>query len=221
MNEAKLIWREVSKHILFLDSFIILLCFLKVPAPKRGEILRQMRQSLAAKTRELSMLVSLESGKIVAEGVGEIQEYLDICDYAVGLSRMINGQVIPSESKYKYAKEFMCFNRLGTGHFMMEQWNPLGIVGVISAFNFPAAVYGWNSAISLICGNVVLWKGSQTTSLISIAIIKILEEVLKKNNLPTSICSLLSGGADIGFNNRSISAPISIENTWNDRFIDG
>lgn len=81
---------------------------------------------------------------------------------------------------------------------MMEQWNPLGIVGVISAFNFPAAVYGWNSAISLICGNAVLWKGSQTTPLISIAITKILEEVLKKNNLPTAICSLVSGGADIG-----------------------
>lgn len=81
---------------------------------------------------------------------------------------------------------------------MMEQWNPLGIVGVISAFNFPAAVYGWNSAISLICGNAVLWKGSPTTSLISIAITKILEEVLKKNNMPTAICSLLSGGAEIG-----------------------
>lgn len=81
---------------------------------------------------------------------------------------------------------------------MMEQWNPLGIVGVISAFNFPAAVYGWNSTISLICGNSVLWKGSQTTSLISIAITKILEDVLKRNNLPTAICSLLSGGSEIG-----------------------
>lgn len=81
---------------------------------------------------------------------------------------------------------------------MMEQWNPLGIVGVISAFNFPAAVYGWNSAISLICGNSVLWKGSPTTPLISIAITKILESVLKKNNLPSSICSLVSGGSEIG-----------------------
>ena len=81
-------------------------------------------------------------GKILAEGIGEVQEFIDICDYAVGLSRMINGQVIPSERP---------------GHFMMETWNPLGNVGVISAFNFPAAVYGWNNAISLICGNTVLW----------------------------------------------------------------
>ena len=87
---------------------------------------------------------------------------------------------------------------VGPGHFMMEQWNPLGIVGVISAFNFPAAVYGWNSAISLICGNAVLWKEAPSTTLISIAITKILENVLKRNNLPTSICSLVSGGGDIG-----------------------
>lgn len=87
---------------------------------------------------------------------------------------------------------------LGPGHFMMEQWNPLGIVGVISAFNFPAAVYGWNSAISLICGNSVIWKGSPSTSLISIAITKILADVLHKNNLPTSICSLVTGGSEIG-----------------------
>lgn len=96
-------------------------------------------------------------------------------------------------------------NDIGPGHFMMEQWNPLGIVGVISAFNFPAAVYGWNSAISLICGNSVLWKGAPSTTLISIAITKILENVLKRNNLPTSICSLVSGGGDIG--NAMASSP--------------
>lgn len=101
-----------------------------------------MRAALQAKFEPLGALVSLEMGKILAEGKGEVQEYLDIADYAVGLSRMINGQVIPSERP---------------GHMMLEQWNPLGLVGVISAFNFPVAVYGWNSALGLICGNPVLW----------------------------------------------------------------
>jgi aldehyde dehydrogenase family 7 protein A1 len=164
MRDAKLIWREV-------------------PAPKRGEIVRQMREALAANLTPLGQLVSLETGKILAEGIGEIQEYLDVCDYAVGLSRMINGQVIPSERP---------------GHFMMERWNPLGTVGVISAFNFPAAVYGWNSAIALVCGNTVLWKGSPATNLTSVAITKILSGVLEKNGLPGSICSLVTGDAEVG-----------------------
>lgn len=164
MKEAKQMWREV-------------------PAPRRGEIVRQMREALAANLRPLGQLVSLETGKILAEGIGEIQEYLDICDYAVGLSRMLNGQVIPSERP---------------GHFMMERWNPLGIVGVISAFNFPAAVYGWNSAVALVCGNVVLWKGSPATNLTSVAITRILAGVLERNGLPGSICSLVTGDADVG-----------------------
>lgn len=155
----------------------------EVPAPKRGEIVRQMREALAERLHPLGQLVSLETGKILAEGIGEIQEYLDICDYAVGLSRMLNGQVIPSERP---------------GHFMMERWNPLGIVGVISAFNFPAAVYGWNSAIALVCGNTVLWKGSPATNLTSVAITRILAGVLERNGLPGSICSLVTGGADVG-----------------------
>lgn len=155
----------------------------EVPAPKRGEIVRQMREALAEKLHPLGQLVSLETGKILAEGIGEIQEYLDICDYAVGLSRMLNGQVIPSERP---------------GHFMMERWNPLGIVGVISAFNFPAAVYGWNSAIALVCGNTVLWKGSPTTNLTSVAVTRIIASVLERNGLPGSICSLVSGDADVG-----------------------
>ena len=154
-----------------------------IPAPKRGEIVRQMREALADKLTPLGQLVSLETGKILAEGIGEVQEYLDICDYAVGLSRMLNGQVIPSERP---------------GHFMMETWNPLGIVGVISAFNFPAAVYGWNSAIALVCGNAVLWKGSPSTNLTSVAISRILAGVLERNGLPGSICCLVTGDADIG-----------------------
>ena len=129
------------------------------------------------------MLVSLESGKILAEGIGEIQEYLDICDYAVGLSRMINlDKVIPSESKYIYLNTlYVCrtgsFHDDGTVESFRNRWSNF-------AFNFPAAVYGWNSAISLICGNAVLWKGAPSTTLISIAITKILENILKQNNLP-------------------------------------
>lgn len=155
----------------------------QVPAPKRGEVVRQMRQELAGNLEALGALVSAETGKILAEGIGEMQEYLDICDYAVGLSRMLNGQVIPSERP---------------GHFMMEQWNPLGMVGVISAFNFPAAVYGWNCAIALVCGNVVLWKPAPSTSLISLAIVKLLCGVLEKNGLPGAICTLVTGGVDVG-----------------------
>lgn len=142
-----------------------------------------MREALANNIRPLGMLVSLETGKIFAEGIGEIQEYVDVCDYAVGLSRMMEGKVIPSERP---------------GHFMMETWNPAGILGVISAFNFPAAVYGWNSAISLVCGDPVLWKGAPTTNLTSIAVTRILARVLEANNLPGSICSLVTGGAEIG-----------------------
>ncbi|RKP20357.1 aldehyde dehydrogenase family 7, member A1, isoform CRA_f, partial [Rozella allomycis CSF55] len=164
MMKSKVMWRET-------------------PAPKRGEIVRQMREALNEKKDELGALVSLEMGKILPEGIGEVQEYIDICDYAVGLSRMLNGQVIPSERP---------------GHFMMEVWNPVGILGVISAFNFPVAVYGWNSAISLICGNPVLWKGAPTTNLCSVAVTKILAKVLEENNLPGSICSMVCGGADVG-----------------------
>ncbi|RKP23587.1 alpha-aminoadipic semialdehyde dehydrogenase-like protein [Syncephalis pseudoplumigaleata] len=163
----------------------------EMPAPQRGEIVRQMREALAAKKEPLGRLVALEMGKIYQEGLGEVQEYIDIADYAVGLSRMLNGKVIPSERP---------------GHFMMEQWNPLGIVGVISAFNFPVAVYGWNSAIGLACGNPILWqvamlpnaKGAPTTNLCSVAVTKILADVLEKNKLPGAICSLVAGGADIG-----------------------
>ncbi|OMJ19369.1 Alpha-aminoadipic semialdehyde dehydrogenase [Smittium culicis] len=155
----------------------------EIPAPRRGELVRQMREALAKYAEPLGQLVSLEMGKIAAEGHGEVQEYIDVADYATGLSRMINGKVIPSERP---------------GHFMMEMWNPIGVVGVISAFNFPVAVYGWNSAISLICGNPVIWKPAPTGNLSAIAVTKILQEVLEKNNLPGSICSLVSGGPDIG-----------------------
>eukprot|EP00128_Syssomonas_multiformis_P015401 Colp12_sorted_trinity150504_noHs@7527 len=154
-----------------------------VPAPKRGEVVRQIGELLREKKEPLGKLVSLEMGKILPEGEGEVQEYIDICDYAVGLSRMFSGSIIPSERPM---------------HILMEQWNPLGVVGVISAFNFPCAVYGWNNAIAMITGNTLIWKGAPTTNLTSVAVTKILQEVLEANKLPGAICSMVCGGADVG-----------------------
>eukprot|EP01096_Ripella_sp_DP13-Kostka_P004307 TRINITY_DN1646_c0_g1_i1.p1 TRINITY_DN1646_c0_g1~~TRINITY_DN1646_c0_g1_i1.p1 ORF type:complete len:541 (+),score=197.61 TRINITY_DN1646_c0_g1_i1:26-1624(+) len=154
-----------------------------LPAPRRGEIVRQIGDELRQYAKPLGQLVSLEMGKILAEGVGEVQEYIDVCDYAVGLSRMLNGKVIPSERP---------------NHFMMEVWNPLGNVGIISAFNFPVAVFGWNSAIGMVAGNCGIWKGAPSTSLCSVAVTKILSRVLERNNVPGAVCSTVCGGAEIG-----------------------
>lgn len=154
-----------------------------IPAPKRGEIVRKIGDALREKIQLLGRLVSLEMGKILVEGIGEVQEYVDVCDYASGLSRMIGGPTLPSERP---------------GHALIEQWNPLGLVGIITAFNFPVAVFGWNNAIALITGNVCLWKGAPTTSLVSVAVTKIIARVLEDNLLPGAICSLTCGGADIG-----------------------
>jgi len=154
-----------------------------LPAPKRGEIVRQIGEALREKLEPLGKLVSLEMGKIVPEGVGEVQEYVDICDYAVGLSRMMSGQVIPSERP---------------GHALLECWNPLGVIGIISAFNFPVAVFGWNNAIAMVCGNTMLWKGAPTTPLVSVATIRIVTAVLERNNLPGAIVSLCQGGTPVG-----------------------
>ncbi|KAM7320323.1 hypothetical protein ACRRTK_020766 [Alexandromys fortis] len=199
----------------------------EIPAPKRGEIVRKIGDALREKIRVLGKLVSLEMGKILVEGIGEVQEYVDICDYAAGLSRMIGGPVLPSESKPGVAEPSVlsCGTALqnvrgprnglgfysiniyvhyeylhisGPGHALIEQWNPLGLVGIITAFNFPVAVFGWNNAIALITGNVCVWKGAPTTSLVSIAVTKIIAKVLEDNQLPGAICSLTCGGADIG-----------------------
>lgn len=153
-----------------------------LPAPYRGEIIRQIGDELRKYKEPLGKLVSLEMGKIQAEGVGEVQEFIDICDYATGLSRMFAGQILPSERSQ---------------HVIIEKWNPIGVVGVISAFNFPNAVFGWNAAIALAVGNTVLWKGAPTTPLVSVATTKIVTEVLKRNNLPTAI-TLCQGGTDVG-----------------------
>ena len=123
------------------------------------------------------------SGKILAEGIGEIQEYIDICDYAVGLSRSLPGSILPSERP---------------GHVLLERWNPLGVVGVISAFNFPAAVYGWNSAIAMVCGDVLVWKPAPTTPLIAVAMTKIIAKVLEECDVSGAVASLCVGGPEIG-----------------------
>ncbi|KAF2881273.1 hypothetical protein ILUMI_24892 [Ignelater luminosus] len=154
-----------------------------LPAPQRGEIVRQIGDALRKNLVPLGKLVSLEMGKILPEGIGEVQEYVDICDYAVGLSRTFAGAIYPSERP---------------GHVLMEKWNPIGVVGVISAFNFPIAVYGWNSAIAMVCGDTLLWKSAGTTPLIAIATTHIIADVLKNNNLPGAVASLCCGSSVVG-----------------------
>lgn len=154
------------------------------PAPKRGEIVRQIGMKLRDHQEELGSLVSLEMGKIKTEGLGEVQEFIDICDLAVGMSRQIPGQVLPSER---------------ADHAMLEVWNPLGQIGIISAYNFPSAVHGWNTAISLVCGNTQIWKGASTSSLVTVAQTKLLAEVFLDNNLPGGIATMCQGsGAVVG-----------------------
>ncbi len=154
-----------------------------VPAPKRGEIVRQFGDKLREKKVQLGTLVSYEMGKSYQEGLGEVQEMIDICDLAVGMSRQLFGLQMNSER---------------INHRMMEQWHPLGVVGIISAFNFPVAVWAWNTTLALICGDVCVWKPSEKVPLCSIACQNIWNEVAKENNLPEGISSLLNGDYKIG-----------------------
>ncbi|HVT74793.1 MAG TPA: aldehyde dehydrogenase family protein [Lacunisphaera sp.] len=149
-----------------------------VPAPKRGEVVRQLGAALRAHKAALGRLVSLEAGKIIAEGEGEVQEMIDICDFATGLSRQLHGLVIASERP---------------GHRMLEQWHPLGVVGIISAFNFPVAVWSWNSALAAVCGDATLWKPSEKTPLTAIACIRLAEKVCRANGVDPAIFSLVTG----------------------------
>jgi len=151
-----------------------------VPAPKRGDIVRELGDALRQKKTDLGTLVSYEMGKSLQEGLGEVQEMIDICDFAVGLSRQLYGLTMHSERP---------------NHRMYEQWHPLGIVGIISAFNFPVAVWSWNTALALVCGNVCVWKPSSKTPLCAIACQHILAEVLKKNDMPEGISNLVIGNA--------------------------
>jgi aldehyde dehydrogenase family 7 protein A1 len=156
--------------------------WMKTPGPIRGEIVRQIGEAFRKKKEALGLLVSLEMGKIKSEGLGEVQEYIDICDFATGLSRTLDGKVLPSERP---------------GHFMMEMWNPLGLIGCITAFNFPVAVAGWNAALALICGDLMVWKPAPTTNLCAIAVQKIINEVFDKFGFK-SIHTLCAGGVDVG-----------------------
>ncbi|MBL0129836.1 MAG: aldehyde dehydrogenase family protein [Chitinophagaceae bacterium] len=154
-----------------------------MPAPKRGEIVRQIGEALRANKESLGKLVSYEMGKSLQEGYGEVQEMIDICDFAVGLSRQLHGFTMHSERP---------------GHRMYEQYHPLGIVGIISAFNFPVAVWSWNAMLALVCGDVCVWKPSEKTPLCGVACQHIIADVFTKNNIPEGVCGLIIGGRDVG-----------------------
>ncbi len=153
------------------------------PAPQRGEIVRQIGDELRRHKEDLGRLVALEMGKILEEGKGEVQEMIDICDFAVGQSRMLYGKTMPSERPE---------------HRLFEQWHPLGPVGIITAFNFPVAVYAWNAMIAAVCGNVVIWKPSEKTPVCSVAVQRIIAGVLDRNGLPEGIFNLIQGGREVG-----------------------
>jgi len=163
-SEAYLVWRTM-------------------PAPQRGEIVRQIGDALRASKDDLGRLVSLEMGKIYQEGLGEVQEMIDICDFAVGLSRQLYGLTMHSERP---------------SHRMYEQYHPLGVAGVISAFNFPVAVWSWNAMIAAVCGDTIIWKPSEKTPLCAVACQNIIKEVLRKNNLPEGIFCMINGDRAVG-----------------------
>ena len=154
-----------------------------VPAPKRGEIVRQFGDKLRAQKEALGKLVSYEMGKSYQEGLGEVQEMIDICDFAVGLSRQLHGLTMHSERP---------------GHRMYEQYHPIGVVGIISAFNFPVAVWCWNTALAWVCGDVCVWKGSEKTPLCSVACQNLFAEVAKENSLPEGVSCIVTGDYKVG-----------------------
>lgn len=155
----------------------------KVPAPQRGEIVRQIGLALRKYKEPLGILVSYEMGKIYQEGLGEVQEMIDMADFAVGLSRQLYGLTIASERP---------------NHRLMEQWHPLGPVGIITSFNFPVAVYAWNAFVAAVCGDPVVWKPSEKTPLCAVAVQKIIGDVLKENNVPEGVFTLAVGGREVG-----------------------
>jgi aldehyde dehydrogenase (NAD+) len=155
----------------------------EMPAPKRGEIVRQYGENLRKYKEPLGKLVSYEMGKSLQEGLGEVQEMIDICDFAVGLSRQLYGLTMHSERPK---------------HRMYEQWHPLGIVGIISAFNFPVAVWSWNAMIAMVCGDVCIWKASEKTPLCAIACQSILLKVLKENKIPEGVSCIITGDYKVG-----------------------
>ncbi len=157
----------------------------KIPAPRRGEFVRLLGEELRAAKEPLGLLVTIEAGKTLSEGLGEVQEMIDICDYAVGLSRQLYGLTIATER---------------SSHRMMESWHPLGVCGVISAFNFPVAVWAWNAALAFVCGDSVVWKPSEKTPLTALATQAIVQKAMKRFGIdaPQGLSELLIGGPDIG-----------------------
>ncbi len=162
-----------------------------VPAPRRGELVRLLGEELRAAKADLGLLVTLEAGKTISEGLGEVQEMIDICDYAVGLSRQLFGLTIATERP---------------DHRMMETWHPIGVVGVISAFNFPVAVWSWNAALALVCGDTVVWKPSEKTPLTALAVQALYERAAKRfGDAPAGLSTVLIGGREVG--EALVSAP--------------
>src|SRR5438876_2603794 len=164
------------------------LAWRSVPAPRRGEFVRILGEELRAAKAGLGELVTIEAGKIVSEGLGEVQEMIDICDFAVGLSRQLYGLTIATER---------------AEHRMMESWHPLGVTGIISAFNFPVAVWAWNAALALVCGNSIVWKPSERTPLTALATQALLERALKRfkqdgGTVPEGLSAVLVGGHEMG-----------------------
>jgi aldehyde dehydrogenase (NAD+) len=153
------------------------------PAPARGAVVKRLGALLTDHKEDLGTLVTLETGKITSEALGEVQEMIDICDFAVGLSRQLYGQTMPSERQ---------------GHRLMETWHPLGVVGVITAFNFPVAVWSWNTAIALVCGDPVIWKPSELTPLTALACQAILSQAIREAGAPTDLSQLVLGGPEVG-----------------------
>lgn len=156
----------------------------QTPAPRRGELIRLLGEELRLSKNDLGQLISLEAGKVLSEGLGEVQEMIDVCDFAVGLSRQLYGLTIASERP---------------GHRMMETWHPLGVVGVISAFNFPTAVWSWNFALAIVCGNSVVWKPSEKTPLTALACQALFERAAKRfGDAPAALSQLLMGAREVG-----------------------
>ena len=154
-----------------------------VPAPVRGVVVRELGALLREHKDDLGALVTIEAGKIVSEGLGEVQEMIDICDLAVGLSRQLHGLTIATERP---------------GHRMMEQWHPLGVVGVISAFNFPVAVWSWNAALAFVCGDPVVWKPSEKSSLTALGCLALVREACRRAGAPQDLCQVLLGAREVG-----------------------
>src|ERR1019366_1521874 len=155
-----------------------------IPAPRRGELVRLLGEELRTAKADLARLVTLEAGKIVSEANGEVQEMIDICDYATGLSRQLFGRTIATER---------------AAHRMMETWHPLGVVGVISAFNFPVAVWSWNAALALVCGDAVVWKASEKAPLTALATQAVVKRALRRfGDAPDGLSGVLIGGRELG-----------------------